>query len=104
MIEVHIAQQRGETMSDLRRRVRVFCETNRVPFEQAGQVPQALAIFVVDEATREAVQQGLADPVALVATSPPEAVVTPPAARAAPSDEAEIPDRTRRETLRPSRS
>jgi hypothetical protein len=101
MLEVHIAQQPGETMSDVRGRVRSFCEANRIPFEQAGQVPQALAIFVADEGTREAVQQGLAVPIPSVVATVAEAEAVAPVL---PAKQAEVRDPTRRETLRPSRS
>jgi hypothetical protein len=103
MLEVHIPQQPGETMGDLRRRVRSFCESNRVPFEQAGQVPQALAIFVADEATREAIQQGLAALAPPVASSP-GAAKSPPPVPSAEQPVEEPRDPTRREKLRPSRS
>jgi hypothetical protein len=59
MLEVHIPLPPGETMIQLRERVRAFCDTNRIPFEQAGQIPQALALFVEDEAIRELIRQGL---------------------------------------------
>jgi hypothetical protein len=60
MPEVHIPLEPGETMGDLRRRARSFCEANRIPFEQAGQIPQALALFVADCATSDLLQQALA--------------------------------------------
>jgi hypothetical protein len=105
MLEVHIAQQPGESMGDLRRRVRSFCEGNRVPFEQAGQIPQALAIFVADEATREVVQQGLSGLATPVASSP-VAAEAPPAVPASEqtSNEAAAGAPLRREKLRPSKS
>jgi hypothetical protein len=59
MLEVHIPLPPGETMIQLRERVRAFCDSNRIPFEQAGQIPQALALFVEDEATRDVIKQGL---------------------------------------------
>ena len=59
MLEVEIPQQAGESMANLRQRVRAFCESKRIPFEQAGQIPQALALFVEDEATRDLIRQGL---------------------------------------------
>src|SRR4051812_26100284 len=104
MLEVHIAQQPGESMSELRRRVRSFCESNRVPFEQAGQIPQALAIFVADEATREAVQQGLTGLATPAASSPVAAEAVPTAtASERPSDEARPGEPIKREKLRPSK-
>ena len=104
MLEVHIAQQPGETMTELRQRVRTFCESNRVPFEQAGQVPQALAIFVADEATRTTVEQGLAGPAPAVAAKPAAAEAPPaPSAAEQPPEDSEPRSSGRRETLRPSR-
>ncbi len=59
MLEVHIPLPAGESMMQLRDRARAFCDSNRIPFEQAGQIPQALALFVEDEETRELIKQGL---------------------------------------------
>ena len=59
MPEFHTPLAPGETMIGLRDRVRAFCESNRILFEQAGQIPLALALFVEDETTRERIKQGL---------------------------------------------
>jgi hypothetical protein len=107
MLEVEIPQQAGESMTDLRQRVRAFCEGKRIPFEQAGQIPQALAIFVADEATREAVQRELSGPVAAVAPSPAETKAQTPTASAPKqqqNDDLAPREPRRRETLRPSGS
>src|SRR5579872_1572659 len=106
MLEVEIPQQTGESMANLRQRVRAFCESKRIPFEQAGQVPQALAIFVADEATREVVQREFAGPIPAVAASSAETKAPVPGASASvqQSDDATPPAARRRETLRPSGS
>jgi hypothetical protein len=107
MLEVEIAQQTGESMVNLRQRVRAFCESKRIPFEQAGQVPQALAIFVADEATREAVQQEFSAPIPAAAVSPAETKAGAPAASVPvqqPSGDLAPRESRRRETLRPSGS
>src|SRR3954471_23742315 len=106
MLEVEIPQQPGETMANLRQRVRAFCESKRIPFEQAGQVPQALAIFVADEATREVVRQEFLAPAPAVAASSAETKTPAPGASAPPqqSGDPTPPTTRRRETLRPSGS
>lgn len=107
MLEVEIPQQAGESMTELRQRVRAFCERKRIPFEQAGQIPQALAIFVADEPTREAVQRELSGPVAGVAPSPAETKSRTPIASAPKqqqNDDLAPREPRRRETLRPSGS
>ena len=102
MLEVEIPQQTGESMINLRQRVRAFCESKRIPFEQAGQVPQALAIFVEDEATREAVQREFLGPMPAVAASSAETKA--PAPLAQQSGDLAPGESRRRETLRPSGS
>jgi hypothetical protein len=107
MLEVEIPQQTGESMTNLRQRVRAFCESKRIPFEQAGQVPQALAIFVDDEASREAVQQEFSGSIPAVAVSPAETKAGASAALAPvrqQSDDLAQRESRRRETLRPSGS
>ncbi len=88
MLEVHIPLQPGESMIELRQRVRAFCEGKRIPFEQAGQVPRALALFVADAATRELLQQALVGPVPASASAQSELEAPPtvpePARSAAP--------------------
>ena len=106
MLEVEIPQQAGESMANLRQRVRAFCESKRIPFEQAGQVPQALAIFVADEATREIVQQEFSAAIPAAALSPGE-IKAGTAATSVPvqkSDDSAPREPRRRETLRPSGS
>jgi hypothetical protein len=106
MLEVEIPQQTGESMVTLRQRVRAFCESKRIPFEQAGQVPQALAIFVADEATQEIVQQEFSVPLPAVAVSSPAETKSGAPAASVPvqpqSDDLAPRGPRRRETLRPS--
>jgi hypothetical protein len=105
MLEIEIPQQTGESMATLRQRVREFCESKRIPFEQAGQVPQALAIFVADEATREIVRQEFSAPIPAGAEARAGTAAAAPAASAPvqqQSDDIAKRESRRRETLRPS--